>query len=72
MEKSHEKGIEGLEDSVRITAVCDIVEERAGKAKELLKADMAVTDYKEMLPFVDAVLVVSASSFALSCRDDLP
>lgn len=58
MEKSHEKGIEGLEDSVRITAVCDIVEERAGKAKELLKADMAVTDYKEMLPFVDAVLVV--------------
>ena len=58
MEKSHEKGIEGLEDSVRITAVCDIVEERAEKAKELLKADMAVTDYKEMFPFVDAVLVV--------------
>ena len=58
MEKAHERGLVGLADQVRITAVCDIVAERANTAKELLKADLAVTDYHDLLGAVDAVLIV--------------
>ena len=58
MEKAHERGLGPLADQVKIAAVCDVVEERAKQAKDLLHADAAVTDYRALLPFVDAVLIV--------------
>jgi len=58
MEKAHEQGLAGLEDRMRVTAVCDRVPERAERAKAILGAARAVTDFREMLDEVDAVLIV--------------
>lgn len=58
MEKTHERNLVSLGRRMTIAAVCDIVPERAQKAKETLGASLAVTDYRDLLPHVDAVLVV--------------
>ncbi|MFK7691461.1 Gfo/Idh/MocA family protein [Paenibacillus sp. HJGM_3] len=57
MAGSHFRGYGELMEQMTVTAVCDIVPERAQQAAELLGA-RAVTDYRELLDDVDAVLVV--------------
>ncbi len=58
MAGSHFKGYEALVEQMEVTAVCDIVPERAQSAAEQLGITKAVTDYRELLDDVDAVLIV--------------
>jgi len=58
MEKAHEQGFAGLKGRMEVAAVCDIVAERAERAKAMLGAGRAVTDFRQMLDYVDAVLIV--------------
>ncbi len=57
MGKSHQAGIAELADIVELTAVCDIVEERAQAAADMLGAEHVFSDYQAMLDYVDAVLI---------------
>jgi predicted dehydrogenase len=58
MASTHSSGYQELSDRMVITATCDIIEERAREAAELTGASLFVTDYRELLDAVDAVLVV--------------
>ena len=58
MAHTHEKGYDRLSDRMEIAAVADIIPERAQRAAEATGASLAVTDYREMLDSVDAVLIV--------------
>lgn len=58
MAGSHFSGYEDLKDQMQVTAVCDIIPERAERAAKLLGCDLVVTDYRDLLDVVDAVLVV--------------
>lgn len=57
MAGSHAHAYKQLEDVMRLTAVCDIVPERMENAASLLGVDVAVTDYRDLLDHVDAVLI---------------
>lgn len=52
-------GIAALEEKVKLIAVCDIVEERAQRAKEQFNAQEAYTDFQEMLAHSDIEGVVN-------------
>ena len=58
MAGSHMRGFEYLSDVCTVSAVCDIVEERAKKAAEVTGAGYYTTDYRTMSGYVDCVLVV--------------
>ena len=58
MSHTHERGYNRLADRIEIAAVADIILERAQRAAEATGAPLAVTDYREMLDSVDAVLIV--------------
>lgn len=53
----HAKCMDSVKDQLVITAVCDVVEERAKDAAELYGASVIVKDYRDMLDDVDAVLI---------------
>ncbi len=57
MMKNHAKGISVL-DCVEITAVCDIDRALAEDVASVLNSPYVTTDYKTMVDYVDAVLVV--------------
>ena len=57
MMKHHACGIQDL-DCVEITAVCDVEKERAEDVATILNSPYVTTDYRTMVDFVDAVLVV--------------
>ncbi|HOJ09032.1 MAG TPA: Gfo/Idh/MocA family oxidoreductase [Clostridiales bacterium] len=57
MAKSHLLGLLELSDKMVVTAVCDIVPERVQEAAKVIGAEIAVTDYREMVNNVDAVLI---------------
>ncbi|MCQ6560965.1 Gfo/Idh/MocA family protein [Paenibacillus mendelii] len=58
MAGAHAQGYKELADQLMVTAVCDVVLERAQAAKEAVGAELAVTDYRDLLEHVDAVLIV--------------
>ena len=57
MAKSHLRGLLEISDKMTVTATCDIIPERAKEAADVVGAEIAVTDYKEMVDSVDAVLI---------------
>lgn len=57
MAGAHQHGYSELEDILEVTATCDIILERAQKAAESTGAKLVVTDYREMVDSVDAVLI---------------
>ena len=57
MTGQHLDSFEKLSDVMTVSAVCDVLEERAERAREILSAQTAFTDYRQMLDSVDAVLV---------------
>lgn len=67
MTGNHEEGFLKIQDKVEVTAVCDVIRERAEKAGELLKAQFITTDYREMVDHVDAVLVVLPHDLHYEC-----
>ena len=67
MMKSHASIINLLEDQLEITAVCDILLDRAQEVAAVLKDPYVTTDYTTMLPYVDAVLVVLPHDLHYEC-----
>ena len=55
---THQNGLAELRDVVEMTCTCDLIKERAETAAEKLGAKVALTDYKDMVDLVDAVLIV--------------
>lgn len=58
MTDNHNQGLVRIADYAKVTAVCDIIEERAQNAAKILGAEFVTTDYTKMVDYVDAVLVV--------------
>ena len=54
---AHIAGLNNL-TNCKFTCVCDLFEDRAQKAAAVLGAEHVFTDYKDMLPYVDAVMLV--------------
>jgi predicted dehydrogenase len=55
--RSHVKGLLALQDRMTVAATCDIEIERAKAVATAVGAQMAVSDFRELLEHVDAVLV---------------
>lgn len=54
---AHQSGLAELNDRMELTAVCDILPERAEAARKALGAAKAVTDWRDLTDDVDAVLI---------------
>jgi len=67
MSGSHAQGLLQIKDSAEITAVCDIIPERAEKAAKILDVPYITTDYKTMVDKVDAVLVILPHDLHYEC-----
>ena len=67
MMKTHAQGINQCQADVEITAVCDIVLERAQDVASVLNSPYVTTDYKTMAEYVDAVLVVLPHDLHFEC-----
>lgn len=67
MAKSHESGAGELTQRMEVTAVCDIVPERAKEAAEVTGAKLVFTDYTQMVEHVDAVLIVLPHHLHYQC-----
>ncbi len=67
MMKNHAKGINECGGEVEITAVCDIIKERAEDVASVLNNPYVTTDYKTMVDHVDAVLVVLPHDLHYEC-----
>jgi len=59
MQKSHQQIFQDLQDKVTVTATVDIDFERAKNAAEILGADHAFEEYRDIFPHVDAVLIAT-------------
>ncbi|WP_135557250.1 Gfo/Idh/MocA family protein [Paenibacillus cymbidii] len=58
MSAAHAKGYRELAERMTVVATCDIIEERAQATADQIGASIVVTDYRDLLPHVDAVLIV--------------
>lgn len=58
MSDSHGKSYAELAGDIAVTAACDIIPERAQSMASLAGASVAVTDYRDIVHEVDAVLIV--------------
>ena len=63
---AHMAAFDKLKDKVKVSAVCDLDKDRAEKAAEILGAQRAFSDYREMVDYVDAVLIRLALLLKLS------
>ena len=59
MEGVHQRGFGELAGQLRVTATADLVRERAEQAAAAVGADLAVTDFHDLLDQVDAVLIAT-------------
>ena len=57
MTGQHFASFEALKDKMRVTVVCDLEEERAKRAMDILGADSFDVDYRNITGDVDAVLI---------------
>lgn len=68
MSRTHAQGIAKCTDAVEITAVCDIIKERAQNTADGLDSNPYVTtDFKTMVDYVDAVLVILPHDLHFEC-----
>lgn len=67
MMKTHAQGINQCQADVEITAVCDVILERAQDVASVLNSPYVTTDYKTMADHVDAVLVVLPHDLHYEC-----
>ena len=58
MSRAHRRALQGLAGRARLVAAVDIDEERARKTAKGLNADLAATDYRQVLDRIDAAIVV--------------
>ena len=66
MMKNHMNGVQ-LVETVEVTALCDIVRERAEDVATLFENAFITTDYREMVDYVDAVLVALPHDLHYEC-----
>ena len=59
MGSNHQAVFDALKGTIEVTATVDIDIEKANSAKEILNAEFATTDYREIWPYVDAVLIAA-------------
>jgi predicted dehydrogenase len=59
MGNAHKQRFGALADRMRVVATVDVMHERAESARAMLGADFALTDYRDALPHVDAVLIAT-------------
>ena len=62
MGSNHQAVFDSLIGTIEVTATVDIDIEKANSAKEILHAKFATTDYREIWPHVDAVLIATADT----------
>ncbi len=67
MMKAHAKGINAISEEAEITAVCDIILDRAKDVASVLNNPYVTSDYKTMVDYVDAVLVVLPHDLHYEC-----
>ena len=67
MMKTHAQGISQCKADVEITAVCDILLDKAQDVASVLDNPYVTTDYKTMVDYVDAVLVVLPHDLHFEC-----
>lgn len=64
---SHISGLKELKDEINVTSVCDIIEDSAKLAGDFLEASYITTNYREMLDYVDAVLIALPHDLHYEC-----
>lgn len=67
MMKTHAKAVDACTKALQITAVCDIHYDRAATVAEVLNDPFITTDYTQMLPYVDAVLIALPHDLHYEC-----
>lgn len=67
MMKNHANAVDKCTDELRITAVCDIIRERAEEVATVLDNPFITTDYREMADRVDAVLIALPHDLHYEC-----
>ena len=67
MMKRHARAVDECTTELSITAVCDIVYERAADVASVLDNPFITTDYTEMLDYVDAVMIALPHDLHYEC-----
>lgn len=67
MMRTHAQCVNNCSTNLEITAVCDVVRERAEHVAEVLNQPYVTTDYRDMLDYVDAVLVCLPHDLHYEC-----
>ncbi len=67
MTGNHSQSFDSLKDVLTVTCTCDKYIERAEAAAKALGAEHAFADYKDMVDYVDAVLVVLPHAAHFDC-----
>ena len=66
MMRTHMTGVELLENA-EVVAVCDIIRERAEDVAQILKDPFITTDWRELVDYVDAVLIALPHDLHYEC-----
>ena len=67
MMSTHANAVDKCTDRLSITAVCDIVRERAEEVAAVLDNPLIVTDYRDLVDHVDAVLIALPHDLHYEC-----
>ena len=67
MMKTHANAVDACTEALSITAVCDIIRERAEEVATVLDNPYITTDYRQMLDYVDAVLIALPHDLHFEC-----
>ncbi len=67
MMMTHAKSVDSCTEELEITAVCDIIRERAENVAGVLNNPLVFTDYRDMVDHVDAVLVALPHDLHYEC-----
>lgn len=67
MMKTHANAVDACTDAMSITAVCDMIYERAAEVATVLDDPFITTDYRQMLDHVDAVLIALPHDLHFEC-----
>ena len=67
MMNSHAKAVNDCTEELEITAVCDVIYERAEKVAQVLNTPLICTDYRDLVDHVDAVLIALPHDLHYEC-----
>ena len=67
MVRAHAQAMDACKEPVEVTAVCDVIYDRAADAAKVLGDPFVCTDYRQMLDYVDAVLIALPHDLHYEC-----